>query len=365
MTKTKNYYDLLGVSKDASKDDIKKAFYKLAAKYHPDKKGGDEAKFKEVNEAYQVLSDEKKRKEYDTYGQTFNGQGKQGGGFGQGFGGFNASDFQDMNFDFGDLGDIFGDMFGGGSPFGGGSRQKRGRDISLEIDIPFTEAIFGTERNVLISKIGICKTCSGTGAQKGTGTVTCSICNGQGKIRDVKRTPFGAFQSVRTCDTCHGKGTVPKEKCHDCRGMGVHSMREEININVPAGINNGEMMRLNQMGEAVSGGTSGDLYVKVNVTPHKIWKREVNDLVIKHSIKLTDALLGVKQTIAGLDGDIAIDIPAGANTGEILRVRSRGVPDVHNKTKRGDVLIKLDILMPKKLSRQAMRLVDELKEEGL
>ena len=361
---TKNYYDVLGVEKGASKDDIKKAFYKLAAKYHPDKKGGDEAKFKEINEAYQVLSDEKKRKEYDTYGQTFNGQGPQGGGFG-GFGqsGFDASDFANMQFDFGDLGDIFGDMFGGG--FGGGSRTKRGRDISLEIDVPFTEAIFGTERNVLLSKVSICKTCTGTGAKPGTKMKTCSTCNGQGKIHDVKKTIMGNFQTVKTCDICRGTGKVPEEKCHDCRGAGVVHGREEVNIAIPAGIANGEMIRMSQMGEAVAGGITGDLYVKINVTPHKLWKREGNDLVITHSIKLTDALLGVKHSIDGLDGTIEIDIPAGAQAGEMLRVKNRGVPHLHEKNKRGDVLVKLDIVMPKKLSKKALAFIEGLKEEGL
>jgi molecular chaperone DnaJ len=356
---TKNYYDVLGVGKGASKEEIKKAFYKLASKYHPDK-GGDEAKFKEVNEAYQVLSDDKKRKEYDTYGQTFNGQGPMGAG---GFGGFNASDFQDMQFDFGDLGDIFGDMFGGG--FGGGARTKRGRDISLEVDVTFKEAVFGTERNVLINKVGTCDTCKGSGAKKGTDMITCTTCNGQGKIHEVKKTFMGNFQSVRTCEACHGSGKIPKEKCHDCRGAGVLNKREEIHIEVPAGISNGEMIRMTAMGEAVSGGQTGDLYVKINVQADKIWKREGNDLVIKHSIKLTDALLGVKQSIDGLDGAIEIDIPAGVGTGETLRVKNRGVPHVHEKSKRGDVLVKLDIAMPKKLSKKAMTLVEQMKEEGM
>ncbi len=263
---TKDYYNLLGVDKSASKDDIKKAFYKLAAKYHPDKKGGDEAKFKEINEAYQTLSDEKKRKEYDTYGQTFNGQGPMGGGQG-GFGGFNASDFADMQFDFGDLGDIFGDMFGGGF---GGQRQKRGRDISLEIDVPFSEAIFGTERNVLLSKVSTCDSCTGSGAKPGTKKKTCTTCNGQGKVHDVKRTFMGNFQSVRTCDACNGVGQIPEEKCSTCKGNGVFSKREEVNIGIPAGISNGEMIRMTGMGEAVAQGVTGDLYVKINVIPHKI-----------------------------------------------------------------------------------------------
>ncbi|MFA6608657.1 MAG: molecular chaperone DnaJ [Candidatus Paceibacterota bacterium] len=363
---TKDYYNLLGVEKNASKDDIKKAFYKLASKYHPDKKGGDEKKFKEINEAYQTLSDDKKRKEYDTYGQTFNGAGPQGGaGFGGFGGGFNQADFADMQFDFGDLGDIFGEMFGGQGGFGGGSRSKRGRDISLEIDVPFTEAIFGTERNVLLSKVNTCKSCSGSGAKVGTKMKTCTTCNGQGKIHEIKKTFMGNFQAVRTCDSCRGTGKIPEEKCHDCKGHGVINAREEINIAVPAGISNGEMIRMSQMGEAVSGGVSGDLYVKINVIPHKIWKREGNDLVTTHEIKLTDALLGVKHTIDGLDGKIEIDVPSGVSTGEVLRVRSRGVPHIHDKGKRGDVLVKLHINMPKKLSKKAMSFISGLQEEGL
>jgi molecular chaperone DnaJ len=361
---TKNYYDVLGVDKGASKDDIKKAFYKLAAKYHPDKKGGDEAKFKEINEAYQTLSDDKKRKEYDTYGQTFNGQGPMGGGGFGGFGGFNQGDFADMQFDFGDLGDIFGDMFGGAG-FGGGSRQKRGRDISLEIDVPFTEAVFGTERNVLISKVSTCVTCSGTGAKVGTKKKTCTTCNGQGKVHDVKKTFMGNFQTVHTCSTCNGVGQIPEEKCHDCKGHGVVNKREEINIAVPAGISNGEMIRMTGMGEAVAQGVTGDLYVKINVIPHKLWKREGNDLVITHEIKLTDALLGVKHAIDGLDGSIEIEIAPGAQAGEVLRVKGRGVPHVHEKNRRGDVLVKLSIAMPKKLSKKAQAFIEGLKEEGL
>lgn len=358
---TKDYYNLLGVDKSASKDDIKKAFYKLAAKYHPDKKGGDEAKFKEINEAYQTLSDEKKRKEYDTYGQTFNGQGPMGGGQG-GFGGFNASDFADMQFDFGDLGDIFGDMFGGGF---GGQRQKRGRDISLEIDVPFSEAIFGTERNVLLSKVSTCDSCTGSGAKPGTKKKTCTTCNGQGKVHDVKRTFMGNFQSVRTCDACNGVGQIPEEKCSTCKGNGVFSKREEVNIGIPAGISNGEMIRMTGMGEAVAQGVTGDLYVKINVIPHKIWKREGNDLVTTHEIKLTDALLGIKHSIDGLDGKIEIEVASGAQAGEILRVKGRGVPHIHEKNKRGDVLVKLNIAMPKKLSKKAAAFIEGLKEEGL
>lgn len=364
----KDYYESLGVTKTATKDEIKKAFYKLAAKYHPDKKGGDEKKFKEVNEAYQTLSDDKKRREYDTYGQTFNGAGAQqgGGGFG-GFGGFNASDFGGAEFDMSDLGDIFGDVFGGafGGGFGGGQRTRRGRDISLEITLPFEEAVFGTERNILLSKVGTCKTCTGSGAAVGSKTKVCTTCNGQGKVHDTKRTFMGTIQTVKNCDVCHSTGKVPEEKCHDCRGAGVHSMKEDVHVVIPAGISNGEMIRLSQMGEAVTGGTPGDLYIKVSITTNKIWKREGHDLVMTHSVKLTDALLGRKQSIDGLDGPIQIDIPAGVSPHEVLRIKGRGVPHVHDKGRRGDLLIKLDIQLPKKLSKNAMRLIEELKEEGL
>ena len=368
----KNYYELLGVTKGASKEEIKKAFYKLAAKYHPDKKGGDEAKFKEVNEAYQVLSNDQKRKEYDTYGQTFNGAGSQGGasgaGQGQGFGGFdfsgfNQGDFQNMNFDFEDLGDIFGDIFGGGGF--GGQREKRGRDMSLEMDISFEESVFGIERNVLLSKVSKCKTCTGTGAKVGTKMETCKKCNGKGKIQDIKRTIFGAMQSVKVCDECHGQGEVPKEKCETCRGAGILNQKEDIKISIPAGINNGEVLRMTGMGEAVQNGKSGDLYIKILVKADKIWKREGNDLIITHDIKLSDAILGTKHIISGLDGNIDLNIPAGVSPNDILRIKSRGVPSGTNRSLRGDVLVKLNIQIPKKLSKKVEALINELKGEGL
>lgn len=359
----KDYYNVLGVDKSASKDDIKKAFYKLAAKYHPDKKGGDESKFKEVNEAYQILSDDKRRKEYDTYGQTFNGQGPMGGGQGFGgfdFSGFNQGDFGNFEFDLGDIGEMFGEAFG----FGGG-RSKRGKDISLEIDVLFEEAVFGVKRTVVFSKIGTCKTCSGSGADKGAKQVTCTTCNGKGKMYEMKRTFMGQVQTVRTCEPCAGTGKVPEVKCHDCKGHGIKDQREEVTIAVPAGISSGEMIRMSQMGEAVRGGASGDLYIRVNVRPHKMWKREGHDLTVEFPIKLTDALLGFRTTIDGLDGSIELDIPAGVSPNEVLRVRGRGVPHVHERGRRGDVLIKLSIQMPKKLSKSAAKLVEQLKEEGL
>ncbi|MEA4910615.1 Chaperone protein DnaJ [bioreactor metagenome] len=368
----KDYYETLGVSKSASKDEIKKAFYKLAAKYHPDKKDGDEAKFKEINEAYQVLSNDQKRKEYDMYGQTFSGAGSQGGagpfGQGGGFGGFDFSgfgqgDFQNMEFD---LGDIFGDIFGGGgfSPFGR-QREKRGRDMTLEMDITFEESIFGVERNILISKISKCKTCTGTGAKPGTKLETCKRCGGKGKTNEVKRTIFGAMQSVQTCIACNGKGEIPKEKCSTCGGDGIVNAKEEIKINVPAGIRNGETIKINGMGEAISNGKTGDLYVTILVKPHKIWRRENYDLIMTHNVNFSDILLGTKQIIPGLDGNIELEIPAGISLGETLIIKGRGVPIANNKNNRGNVLIKLNIQTPKRISKKVEELAKKLKEEGL
>jgi molecular chaperone DnaJ len=357
----KDHYSTLGVAKSASKDEIKKAFYKLAAKHHPDK-GGDEAKFKEVNEAYQILSDDKKRKEYDMYGESFSHSNPGASGFGGFGGGFDASGFSDMQFDFGDLGDIFGDMFSG---FGyGGQQVRRGRDISIEIEIPFVESIFGTERKVLISKISKCKTCNASGAKPGSGTKTCETCNGKGKIHETRKTFMGAFQTVKNCDTCEGLGTVPKENCSDCRGLGVKNVREEINITIPAAINNGEMIKMSGMGEAMKGAASGDLFVKIRVSNDKDWHREGFDLVTTHKIKLTDALLGKKEVLRGLDGEISFDIPSGVSVGESIRISGRGVPN-QNRRSRGDVIVRLSIELPKKLTKKSKALIEELREEGI
>jgi molecular chaperone DnaJ len=363
----KDYYNILGVQKGATKDDIKKAFRKLAHQYHPDKQGGDEAKFKEINEAYQILSDDGKRATYDTYGSDFNGA--NGGPFDPaqgGFGGFDFSGFQQANggaqgfngMEF-DLGEMFGDFFGGG----GRGRVKRGRDISMDIEIPFAESIFGTERKVLISKTMVCDVCQGNGGKPGTKLKKCDICNGQGKVHDAKRTMFGTFSTVRECTVCAGKGEVPTEKCAKCHGAGALKGQEEIKIIIPAGISHGEVIRMSTKGEASPGGVSGDLYVKIHCRPHAFLKREGVNLVMNLDIKLTDALLGAEYPIETLDGKISVKIPEGVTHGEILRVREKGVPV--DKSRRGDFLIKLNIKFPKKLSKKAEKLVAELKSEGI
>lgn len=355
---SKNYYEVLGVAKTASKDDIKKAFRKLAHKYHPDKKDGDAEKFKEVSEAYTILSDDKKRAEYDSYGRVFSdGAGPGGGGQGP-FGGFDFSGFNAQGFEGFDLGDIFGDIFGGGR-----EQARRGRDISIDLELPFHESIFGTERKILLGKTALCEICKGNGAAPGSGLHTCASCNGKGKIHETKRSFFGSFSAVTTCSTCNGRGQVPKEKCRTCHGMGVHRKDEEIALRIPAGIEDGEVIRMTGGGEAIAGGTAGDLYVKIRVRKHPMYVKEGNNLTTHLSIKLTSALLGGEYRIQTLDGDLTVSVPAGVSVGEILRVKGKGVP--YDKNKRGDLLIKLSIEFPSKLSKEAARLVEELKKEGI
>ena len=361
---SKDYYNILGVEKGASKEEIKKAFYKLAHKYHPDKSQGDEQKFKEVNEAYQVLSDEGKRAQYDQFGSGFENMGGAGGAYQGGFGGFEGFDFggfqQGGDFDFGNLNDIFSDFFTGG---GGRSQARRGRDISTEIQISFSEAIFGVERKILITKTAKCSTCAGTGAEKDSKMDTCKTCNGQGKIHEAKRTILGTISTTKVCETCFGSGQVPKNPCAKCSGKGVLRKEEEVVVNVPAGIRDGEMIRMSGMGEAVSKGTSGDLYIKINVTPHKAFRRDGSDLVMDMDVMLSEALLGAKRQIETLDGKIEVSIPGGVKINEILRVKGKGVPV--SKSRRGDLLIRLNIKLPTKLSKKQKKLVEDLQKEGV
>jgi len=355
---SEDYYKILGVNKSASKSDIKKAFHKMAHKYHPDKKGGDEAMFKKASEAYTVLSDEKKKAEYDAYGKTFNGGA--GGPQGFDFGGFDFSGFSQQRgggVEF-DLGDLFGGMFGGGQ-----SRQKRGNDISIDLELSFKEAVFGTIRKVSLTKNSICEACQGTGAEKGSKMVVCSACNGKGQIHETKRSILGTFSTVKTCGVCKGKGKVPEKKCKVCHGEGVHRKQTEISLNIPAGINDGEMIRLSGAGEAVSGGMSGDLYVKIHVKKDKDYKKEGFNLIRNLNIKLTDALLGAEYNISTLDGKLKLKIPAGVSFGEVLRIKGKGVP--MGSSKRGDIMVKLNIQLPKKLNRKTRKLVSELRKEGI
>jgi molecular chaperone DnaJ len=369
---SKDYYKILGIEKNASSDEIKKAFRKLAHEHHPDKQGGNDAKFKEANEAYSVLSDEKKRKQYDMFGSAGANMGGGGAGgfdtsgfgfdfsgFNQAGGGFSQGGFEDM-----DIGDIFGSVFGGGSR---GQRQRRGSDISVDVELPFSEAIFGGERSFKIRKTSVCSECSGSGGKKGSKMKTCHTCNGKGKVTEVKRSIIGTFQTSRVCDTCHGSGKEPEEKCPVCRGAGVVERDQEIKVKIPPGLEDGETIRLSGGGEAISGGESGDLYIKVHVHEHPIWRKEGSHLVTDIDVKLTDALLGTSHSLKTLDGDLLLKIPEGTNHGEILRIKGKGVPTTSRGRdgSRGDILVHVNILMPKRLSKEAKKALEELRKEGI
>ena len=373
---TKDYYNVLGIDKKASHDDIKRAFRKLAHKYHPDKGGTDEAKFKEITEAYSVLSDDKKRREYDTYGQAFAGgstgspRGGRSSGGPSGFGGFDFSGFQQgfgngaAEFDFGD---IFGDIFSGK---GRRSQTPRGRDISIDIEVSFKDAIFGTARTVLIAKVSTCTFCKGNGAKPGTELETCKACNGSGRMHETRNSILGQFTSVRACILCDESGKIPKEKCSECKGRGTLRKQEEIRINIPAGIDNGEMIRMTGQGEAIKTGIAGDLYVKVHVKPHATFRRDGTNLIMNLPVKLTDALLGTIVSIETLEGKtLEVKIPPMKRAEELLRVAGKGIPGesggLSRAESRGDLIIRLEVALPHKLFGKARMIVEDLKSEGL
>lgn len=363
----KDYYATLGVEKKASTEDIKRAFRKLAQKYHPDKGGGDEARFKEITEAYSVLSDERKRREYDAYGQAFAGRTSGGSSGSSGFGGFDFSQFQQgwappgggggVEFD---IGDIFGDIFGGR---GGAGKTPRGRDISIDLEIPFKDAIFGTKRSVLINRVSTCDICQGSGGKPGTELDNCATCNGSGRIHETRRSILGEFTSTRVCNTCEGSGKMPKEECTSCKGHGVRRREVEISVTIPPGIDNGEMIRLTGQGEAIKAGVAGDLYIKLHVRAHAVYHREGANLVMTLPVKLTDALLGSTVSIETLEGKILeVKVPAMKRAEELLRIRGKGVPE---GASRGDLIIRLEVALPHKLSHEARTAVLDLQSEGL
>ncbi len=377
----KDYYKSLGVDKGASKDEIKKAFRKLAHEHHPDKNPKNADKFKEISEAYSTLSDDNKRSQYDQFGADgpsgfggggFNGQGQGGfggfdfsgfqGGFGgQGQGGFSGFGGDGVEFD---LGDIFGSVFGGGGR-GSSKKQRRGRDIEIDIELDFKSSIFGKEEQIQVSKDSTCKHCDGTRGEPNTKFDDCATCHGTGTIHEIKRTFFGQMQNTVTCDKCFGTGKVPKEKCHVCRGAGTTHSTETIDVIIPPGINPGDTLRVQGKGESVTSGVSGDLYVKLHIKKHANIIKDGYNLMYPLEVKLTDAMLGADVRVEALDGELTLTIPAGITHGEMLRVRGRGVPMDNNASHRGDLLFKISINIPKKLSRESKKLLEDLRREGL
>jgi molecular chaperone DnaJ len=367
----KDYYKILGVEKNVSAEEIKKAFRKKAHEYHPDKAGGNEEKFKEVSEAYHVLNNPEKRKQYDQFGTTFEGAGGFGNGAGwadfvrqAGFG--NTGGFSGgINID--DLGDLFGDFFGGG--FGRSSartgRHSKGADMEIQLSISLLEAVFGVSKTISLNKEVVCDKCRGNGAEPGSKINECKKCHGSGQITSTSQTFFGAFRSVSACGDCGGEGKVPEKKCSACHGFGKVKGKEKIKINIPAGIKSGETMRLSGSGGAgEKGQPSGDLYVVIEVLPDPQFKRAGDDLFTKKTIKLTQAILGDKVKVKTLDGEVNLKIPAGSYSGKQFVIYDKGSHKLRGRG-RGDLIVEIKVDVPDKLSRSQKKLVEELKEEGL
>ncbi len=346
----KDYYEILGVSKSASADEIKSSFRKLAKKYHPDVSKEENAaeKFKEAQEAYAVLSDDNKRKQYDQFGHA---AFENNGG-----GGFDASGF--------DFSDIFGDLFGGGGfggfNFGGGSRSKKGRDKIMRVNLTFEEAIFGCTKEINLDVHEKCDSCKGVG---GFSETTCRTCNGSGTINAEQRTLFGTFMTRTTCTTCKGKGKSYKTECSKCSGEGRVRVNKTVEVKVPAGVDTGNQQRLSGYGEVGSGGT-GDLYLEYNVSSHSLFERDGNDIYLELPITLTDAVLGCKKEVPTVTGTVKLTIEAGAKSGDKLRLKGKGVEDVHSYRK-GDMYVILDIVVPTKLTKEQKKLFEQLSKTDL
>lgn len=356
----RDYYDVLGIGKSASLDEIKKAFRKKAVEHHPDK-GGDETKFKEINEAYEVLKDSSKRQRYDQFGHAGVGSSAASDG-GNPYAGFGGGQGQDVHFDFGDLGlgDIFSSFFGGG--FGGqeqrGSRQTRGNDVQTNIELSFEQAVFGTEIDLGLIIEDNCEHCKGTTVEPGHELKTCETCKGSGQVVSVTRTVFGNIQQATICGTCRGKGKVPEKVCSVCSGKGTKAKKQEIKLNVPAGIDDGATIRLRERGEAVANGQKGDLYVNVRVKPHKKFTREGDLILSEEHVGMVDAALGTQIDVETVDGQITIKIPAGTQSGTDFKLSDHGVPHLRSKN-RGAHIVTIIVDTPHKLSRRQKELLEE------
>jgi len=359
---SKDYYDILGVNKTASADEIKSAFRKKAHEHHPDK-GGDAEKFKELNEAYQVFSNAEKRQRYDQFGSAAFNQGGYGGAYGggQGFSGFQGGG---MNFDFEDLGDMFsgfGDIFG----FGGGSRQSgrrssRGRDLEMHISLDFIEAAFGAEKELSFAKNTTCHHCRGNGAEPGAKVETCKNCHGTGRIARIQRTILGNIQTQSTCPHCEGEGKTYSQTCSVCGGSGINREQAKLKVKIPAGINNGESIRLSGQGEAgPKGAPAGDLYLRVQLKPHRKFVREGYDVRTEEIISIRQAVLGDKIDVETVHGEVKLKIPEGTQSGTVFKLKEKGITKLHNRG-IGDQYVKVTVQIPKSLNRKQKQLLEEL-----
>jgi molecular chaperone DnaJ len=350
----RDYYEVLGVGKDASADEIKKAFRRAAIEHHPDR-GGDETKFKEINEAYEVLKDTDKRKRYDQFGHA--GVGGASGDPFAGFGGFGQG--QNVNFDFGDLGlgDIFNSFFGGGA--GQQSRrQARGRDIETTVEISFEDAVFGTETKMSLNLDDTCEHCKGSTVEPGHDLKTCDECGGSGQVVTVTRTIFGNIQQASVCPKCHGRGKIPEKVCTVCRGKGTQPKKQSIALKIPAGIDDGATIRLREHGEAIANGPKGDLYVNIRVKPHKHFTREGDLILSEEHVNMADAALGTEIEVQTVDGPIRMKVPAGTQSGSDFKLSGHGVPHLKGSS-RGAHIVTIIVDTPTKLSKQQQELLQQ------
>lgn len=363
----RDYYEVLGVSKNASADEIKKAFRKAAVLHHPDKEGGDEAKFKEINEAYEVLKDQQKRQRYDQFGHAGVGGNAGGAGGGNPFEGFGGFGGQNVNFDFGDggLGDIFGQFFGGG-----GQQQrgpKRGRDVEASLTLTFEQAVFGVEEEISLDMDDECEHCHGTTVEPGHSMKTCPTCKGAGQQTRVMNTIFGQIQQAVTCETCRGTGKVPEKVCTVCRGKGTQRRKQSVTLKIPAGIDDGSTIRLKERGEAIGGGARGDLYVHIRVKAHKKFTREGDIILSEEHISMVDAALGTEINVETVDGDVRMKIPAGTQSGTDFKLSHHGVPHMRSNA-RGAHIVSVIVDTPTKLSKKQKELLEQFdagKKRGL
>lgn len=356
----RDYYEILGVSKTASADEIKKAFRKAAVKYHPDKEGGDETKFKEVNEAYEVLKDQQKRQRYDQFGHAGVGGDPGAGGYAggnpfEGFGGFNG---QNVHFDFGDggLGDIFGQFFGGSNQRERG--PKRGRDVEAAVTLSFEEAVFGVEKKIELDMDDECSHCHGTTVEPGHSMKTCPTCKGAGQQTRVMNTIFGQIQQAVTCETCGGSGKVPEVVCTVCRGKGTQRRKQTITLKVPAGIDDGATIRLKERGEAIGGGARGDLYVHIRVKAHKKFTREGDIILSEEHVSMVEAALGTEIDVETVDGTVTMKVPAGTQSGTDFKLSGHGVPHLRGSS-RGPQIVSIVVDTPTKLSKKQKELLEQ------
>ncbi len=352
----RDYYEVLGVSKNASADELKKAYRRLAVQHHPDKEGGDETKFKEINEAYDVLKDSQKRQRYDQFGHAGVGGSSGGGNPFEGFGGFNG---QNINFDFGEgLGDIFGQFFGGGS-----SRQRpqRGRDVEVQLQLTFEEAVFGLEHEISLDLEDECPHCKGTTVEPGHDMKTCPDCHGAGQQTRVMNTMFGAIQQQVSCATCQGRGKVPEKVCSVCRGSGTQRQKRTTKLKVPAGIDDGATIRLSGRGEAIGRGEKGDLYVHIRVKAHKHFTREGDIILSEEHVSMVDAALGTEIDVETVDGVVRMKVPAGTQSGTDFKLSGHGVPHM-NSDRRGPHIVSVVVDTPVKLNRKERELLEQLRQ---